>query len=101
MLDATSRQQIAGTEPEGKASEPIDATLLESIADCAALGGVGELAARATALHIMGERDQALREIAIVEPPAMAPHELVRRIGSILGRLEHMRASQVPSLAPT
>ncbi|MBV8095893.1 MAG: hypothetical protein JO110_22220 [Acetobacteraceae bacterium] len=101
MLDAASRQQIAGTEPEGKASEPIEAALLESIAACESLGGVGELAARATALRIIGERDQALREIAIVEPPAMMPDELVRRLGVMLARLEQVRASRALSLVPT
>jgi hypothetical protein len=100
MLDAASRQQIGGTKPEGKASEPIDAALLGSISACEALGGVGELAARATALRIIGERDQALREIAIVEPPAMAPDELARRVAVMLGRLEHMRASYASSLVP-
>ena len=97
MLHAASRRQIGGAEPSGEASEPVDGTLLESIAACEIAGGVGELGARATALRIIGERDQVLREIAIVEPPAMAPEELVRRVGVMLGRLQQVRASPASS----
>ncbi len=87
MLATSSARVFAGPEPTGLPNEPIDDRLLRGIASIERASGMAEALVRGVALSVLADRDEALAEMAVVEPPIMSADALEQRIRGVIKQL--------------
>jgi hypothetical protein len=92
MLSVSSKHVFAGPDPAGLPNEPIDDRLLRGIGEIERASGVGETMLRGAGLSILADRDEALAETVIVEPPSMSAEVLEMHIKAVIERLANMRS---------
>jgi intracellular multiplication protein IcmO len=95
MLSVSSRQVFAGPEQGGLPNEPIDDRLLREIAEIEQASGVRETMLRGAGLSILADRDEALGETVIVEPPSMSAEVLELHIKAIIEQLAKLRSDGI------
>jgi hypothetical protein len=95
MLSVSSRQVFAGPEQGGLPNEPIDDRLLREIAEIEQASGVRETMLRGAGLSILADRDEALGETVIVEPPSMSAEVLEMHIKAIIEQLAKLRSDGI------
>ena len=93
MLSVSSKRVFAGPEQAGLPNEPIDDRLLRGIAEIERASGVGETMLRGAGLSILADRDDALAETVIVEPPSMSAEVLEMHIKAIIQRLGKLQSA--------
>jgi hypothetical protein len=93
MLSVSSKHVFAGPEQASLPNEPIDDRLLRSIAEIERASGVGETMLRGAGLSILADRDEALAETVIVEPPSMSPEVLEMHIKAVIERLVKLQSA--------
>jgi intracellular multiplication protein IcmO len=93
MLSVSSKHVFTGPEQVGLPNEPIDDRLLLGIAEIERASGVGDTMLRGAGLSILADRDEALAETVIVEPPSMSTEELEMHIKAIIEELEKLRSA--------
>jgi intracellular multiplication protein IcmO len=92
MLSVSSKHGFAGPEQASLPNEPIDDRLLRRIAEVERASGVGETMLHGAGLSILADRDEALAETVVVEPPSMSAEVLEKRINAIIEQLANMRS---------
>jgi len=92
MLYVSSKHVFAGPEQAGRPNEPIDDRLLRGIAEIERASGVEETMLRGAGLSILADRDEALAETVIVDPPSMSTEELETHIRAVIERLAKLRS---------
>jgi intracellular multiplication protein IcmO len=92
MLSVSSKHVFAGPEQASLRNEPIDDRLLRRIAEVERASGVGETMLHGAGLSILADRDEALAETVVVEPPSMSAEVLEKRINAIIEQLANMRS---------
>jgi hypothetical protein len=92
MLSVSSKHVFAGPEQAGRPNEPIDDRLLRGIAEIERASGVEETMLRGAGLSILADRDEALAETVIVDPPSMSTEELETHIRAVIERLAKLRS---------
>jgi intracellular multiplication protein IcmO len=92
MLSVSSKHVFAGPEQACLPNEPIDDRLLRRIAEVERASGVGETMLHGAGLSILADRDEALAETVVVEPPSMSAEVLEKRINAIIEQLANMRS---------
>jgi intracellular multiplication protein IcmO len=92
MLSVSSKHVFAGPEQASLPNEPIDDRLLRSIAEIERASGVGETMLRGAGLSILADRDEALAETVIVEPPSMSAEVLEMHIKAVIERLVKLQS---------
>ena len=93
MLSVSSKHVFAGPEQAGLPNEPVDDRLLRGIAEIERASGVGETMLRGAGLSILADRDDALAETVIVEPPSMAAEALEMHIKAIIEQLVKLQSA--------
>jgi intracellular multiplication protein IcmO len=93
MLSVSSKHVFAGPEQAGLPNEPIDDRLLRGIAEIERASGVGETMLRGAGLSILADRDEALAETVIVEPPSMSAEILEMHIEAVIEQLGKLRSA--------
>jgi intracellular multiplication protein IcmO len=93
MLSVSSKHVFAGPEPAGLPTEPIDDRLLRGIAEIERASGVEETMLRGAGLSILADRDEALAETGIVEPPSMSTEVLEILIKAVIEQLAKLRSA--------
>jgi intracellular multiplication protein IcmO len=93
MLSVSSKHVFAGPEQAALPNEPVDDRLLRSIAEIERASGVGETMLRGAGLSILADRDEALAETVIVEPPSMSAEALEMHIKAIIQRLGKLQSA--------
>jgi hypothetical protein len=74
----------------------VDTVLLRRLEAIGRLAGEDDRAARDGALALLAERDRALGAIATVDPPAMSPAKLSRRLTALSAALEALAGERAP-----
>jgi hypothetical protein len=92
MLSVSSKHVFAGPEQAALPNEPVDDRLLCGIAEIERASGVGETMLRGAGLSILADRDEALAEAVVVEPPPMSAEVLEKHIKAIIEQLANMRS---------
>jgi intracellular multiplication protein IcmO len=92
MLSVSSKHVFAGPEQAGLPNEPVDDRLLRGIAEIERASGVGESMLRGAGLSILADRDDALAETVIVEPPSMSAEVLEMHIKAVIQQLVKLRS---------
>jgi hypothetical protein len=93
MLSVSSKHVFAGPDQAGLPNEPIDDRLLRGIAEIERASGVGETMLRGAGLSILADRDEALAETVIVEPPSMSAEVLEMHIKAVIERMGTLRSA--------
>ena len=93
MLSVSSKHVFAGPDQAGLPNEPIDDRLLRGIAEIERASGVGETMLRGAGLSILADRDEALAETVIVEPPSMSAEALEMHIKAVIEQLGKLRSA--------
>jgi intracellular multiplication protein IcmO len=93
MLSVSSKHVFAGPEQAGLPNEPVDDRLLRGIAEIERASGVGETMLRGAGLSILADRDDALAETVIVEPPSMSAEALEMHIKAIIEQLVKLQST--------
>jgi len=93
MLSVSSKHVFAGNGSAGLPNEPIDDRLLRRIAEVERAAGVGETALRGAGLSILADRDEALAEATIVEPPSMSAEVLEMHVKAVIEQLGKLRSA--------
>jgi intracellular multiplication protein IcmO len=93
MLSVSSKQVFAGNGSAGLPNEPIDDRLLRRVAEVERAAGVGETALRGAGLSILADRDEALAEATIVEPPSMSADVLEMHVKAVIEQLGTLRSA--------
>ena len=93
MLTLSSKHVFAGNGSAGLPNEPIDDRLLRRIAEVERAAGVGETALRGAGLSILADRDEALAEATIVEPPPMSAEVLEMHVKAVIEQLGTLRSA--------
>jgi intracellular multiplication protein IcmO len=93
MLSVSSKHVFAGPEQAGLPNEPIDDRLLRTIAEIERASGLGETMLRGAGLSILADRDEALAETVIVEPPSMSAEVLEMHIKAVIEQLAKLRSA--------
>jgi intracellular multiplication protein IcmO len=93
MLTVSSKHVFAGPDPAGLPNEPIDDRLLRGIGEIERASGVGETILRGAGLSILADRDEALAETVIVEPPSMSAEALEMHIKAIIEQLVKLQST--------
>ena len=93
MLSVSSKHVFAGPEQAGLPNEPVDDRLLRGIAEIERASGVGETMLRGAGLSILADRDDALAETVIVEPPSMSAEALEMHIKAIIEQLVKLQSA--------
>jgi hypothetical protein len=99
MLSVSSKHVFAGPEQAGLPNEPIDDRLLRGIAEIERASGVGETMLRGAGLSVLADRDEALAETVIVEPPSMSAEVLEMQVKAVIEQLEKLRSAASLKLA--
>jgi hypothetical protein len=99
MLSVSSKRVFAGPEQAGLPNEPIDDRLLRGIAEIERASGVGETMLRGAGLSVLADRDEALAETVIVEPPSMSAEVLEMQVKAVIEQLEKLRSAASLKLA--
>jgi len=92
MLAVSSKHVFAGSEPIGLPNEPVDDRLLRGIAVIERASGVAETMLRGAGLSILADRDEALADTVIVEPPSMSAEVLEMHIKAVIELLGKLRS---------
>jgi hypothetical protein len=92
MLSVSSQHVFNGPEQAGLPNEPVDDRLLRGIAEIERASGVGEAMLRGTGLSILADRDEALAETVILEPPSMSAEVLETHIKAVIEQLAKLRS---------
>ena len=93
MLSVSSKHVFAGAEQAGLPNEPIDDRVLRGIAEIERASGVGEAMLRGAGLSILADRDEALAETVVVEPPSMSAEALETHIRAVIEQLAKLRSA--------
>lgn len=100
MMEAAAARPVEEAAEESAPAVPIDAKLYEGIVGLEKANGAEASDARTSALDLLARRDQALRAIEALKPPAMDAQDLREAVEAVTRALKSEREVEPPTPAP-
>ncbi len=96
MLDRATSARPPAPGRSARPHEPVDVGLLADLVAIEVAAGVSKVAARASALTTLGDRDAALAGITWPEPPPLRDGELRERLERLNAQLAALGVAELP-----